>query len=232
MTSTGLYCSYCGQLNDAEAEFCSRCGARQKPIGGSSATTPSGYAASAVQPGLSDVGGTVPAMPSASYAGAPSYPEQQPYAPAQFSFRGYGGFWIRVVAALIDGAVTSVALAPIFFLLVGASAVAGGTGPRPMNQGMAALILLVFFPLTIAIPWIYGATMESSRYQATLGKMALGLKVTDLSGRRISFGRATGRHFAKIVSGIVFYLGYIMVGFTQRKQGLHDMLAGTLVVKA
>jgi uncharacterized RDD family membrane protein YckC len=60
----------------------------------------------------------------------------------------------------------------------------------------------------------------------------LGLKVTDLEGRRISFARATGRHFAKILSGLMFFIGFIMAGFTQRKQALHDMIAGTLVVRA
>jgi uncharacterized RDD family membrane protein YckC len=77
--------------------------------------------------------------------------------------------------------------------------------------------------------WIYEAAMESSSKQATLGKMALGLKVTDLEGRRISFARATGRHFSKIISGCILLIGYIMAGFTQRKQALHDMIAGTLV---
>jgi uncharacterized RDD family membrane protein YckC len=72
--------------------------------------------------------------------------------------------------------------------------------------------------------------MESSSKQATLGKMALGIIVTDLEGQRISFGKATGRHFSKIVSGIILYIGFIMVAFTEKKQGLHDMMAGCLVV--
>ena len=71
--------------------------------------------------------------------------------------------------------------------------------------------------------------MESSSRQATVGKMALGLKVTDLEGRRISFARASGRHFAKYISGMILLIGYIMAGFTERKQALHDMIAGTLV---
>ncbi|MGA9497765.1 MAG: RDD family protein, partial [Terriglobales bacterium] len=77
--------------------------------------------------------------------------------------------------------------------------------------------------------WLYEAFMESSSYQATLGKMIFGMKVTDLYGNRISFGRATGRHFAKWLSGMILGIGYIMVAFTERKQGLHDLLAGTLV---
>jgi uncharacterized RDD family membrane protein YckC len=79
--------------------------------------------------------------------------------------------------------------------------------------------------------WLYFALMESSAKGATLGKMALGLRVTDLSGNRISFGRATGRYFGKIVSGMIFSIGYIMAGFTQQKQALHDIMAGCLVVR-
>jgi uncharacterized RDD family membrane protein YckC len=77
--------------------------------------------------------------------------------------------------------------------------------------------------------WLYEAFMLSSPYQATLGKMIFGMKVTDLSGNRISFARATGRHFAKWLSGIILCIGYIMVALTERKQGLHDILAETLV---
>ncbi len=91
---------------------------------------------------------------------------------------------------------------------------------------------VVSFVLSSCAGWIYEAAMESSSKQATVGKMALGLKVTDLEGRRISFPRATGRHFAKYVSGMALLIGYIMAGFTERKQALHDMIAGTLVVRS
>ena len=73
--------------------------------------------------------------------------------------------------------------------------------------------------------------MESSEYQATLGKMLLGLKVTDLKGRRISFLRATGRHFGKILSGLILGIGFFMIAFTKKKQGLHDIITECLVLK-
>jgi uncharacterized RDD family membrane protein YckC len=73
--------------------------------------------------------------------------------------------------------------------------------------------------------------MESAPQQATLGKMALGLKVTDLQGEPISFARATGRYFGKIVSSLIFFVGFMMTGWTEKKQALHDIMAGTLVVK-
>ena len=73
--------------------------------------------------------------------------------------------------------------------------------------------------------------MESSHLQATLGKMALSLQVTDLEGRRITFAKATGRFFAKYLSVLTLGIGYLMAAFTERKQALHDIIAGTLVVR-
>jgi len=81
------------------------------------------------------------------------------------------------------------------------------------------------------LSWIYYASLESSAWQATLGKKILGLKVTDLAGNRISFGRASGRFFGKILSGMILGIGFLMAGFTERKQALHDILAGCLVLR-
>ena len=89
----------------------------------------------------------------------------------------------------------------------------------------------MFFILFACVAgWLYSALMESSANQGTLGKMALGLRVTDLEGRRISFGKATGRYFAKFLSGMTLSIGYIMAAFTAKKQALHDFVAGTLVL--
>ena len=133
----------------------------------------------------------------------------------------YAGFWRRLVAAIIDGILVSI----VTLIIGGVLRLNSGlpTGPGSDNF-LANLINLI-------IGWIYYAAMESSEKQATLGKMAIGIQVTDLEGNRISFGRATGRYFAKILSAIILLIGYIMAGFTARKQALHDMLAGCLVVK-
>jgi len=93
------------------------------------------------------------------------------------------------------------------------------------------IVLFVSRILMIVIGWLYYALMESSVRQATLGKMALGLMVTDLNGQKISFDRATGRHFAKIISALILFIGFLMAGFTRRKQALHDMIAGCLVIR-
>jgi Predicted membrane protein/domain len=84
--------------------------------------------------------------------------------------------------------------------------------------------------LGIVIGWLYFAVCESSAWQGTLGKLALGIRVTDMQGNRISFPRALGRYAAKLLSGIILCIGYLMVAWTQRKQGLHDMVCGTLVL--
>jgi uncharacterized RDD family membrane protein YckC len=143
----------------------------------------------------------------------------------------YAGFWRRFAALIIDEMFISV-------VLVGAEAVLGailGTnfGFRPGIFGgkqLGAVLPLKFMGGTL-IHWLYWAGMESSGYQATLGKMALGLIVTDLKGEPISFSRATGRYFGKFVSALLLGIGFLMTGWTGKKQALHDIMAGTLVVK-
>jgi uncharacterized RDD family membrane protein YckC len=90
---------------------------------------------------------------------------------------------------------------------------------------------VAIYVITIAGYYLYYAFMESSANQATVGKIALGLKVTDEEGNRISFGRALGRTVAKILSALILFMGFVMAGFTDRKQALHDTIAHTLVVK-
>jgi uncharacterized RDD family membrane protein YckC len=85
--------------------------------------------------------------------------------------------------------------------------------------------------LGIVVAWLYYAIQETSPKQATLGKQALGIVVTDLQGKRIDFVKATIRYFSKIISSIILLIGYIMAAFTEKKQALHDMIAGTLVLK-
>ena len=152
----------------------------------------------------------------------------------------YAGFWMRFLAYVIDAIVMGIACAIVvvpFVLVMGITAATGaGDGDVESGGGAMLAVLMGSFALAIILfavvaAWLYFAIMESSSKQGTLGKMALSLKVTDLEGRRISFGRATGRHFGKIVSQMILYIGYIMAGFTQQKQALHDIMAGCLVVR-
>ncbi len=127
----------------------------------------------------------------------------------------YAGFWRRVAAALIDGLLVGIVSWIVTAIFSGIS-----------DGAEATAQILVF-----VAAYGYYAGMESSSYQATVGKIALGIQVTDLNGNRISFGRALGRNLAEILSALILLIGYIMVAFTAKKQGLHDMIAGTLVVK-
>ncbi len=109
------------------------------------------------------------------------------------------------------------------------------TARQSREEAAAAfLIFIAMFILlilgSVLINWLYYALMESSRQQATLGKMAMNIKVTDIDGKRISFGRATGRHFAKFISDIIINIGYIFAAFTDKKQALHDLITDCLVI--
>lgn len=99
------------------------------------------------------------------------------------------------------------------------------------EYGIWPVIVGIYAIECIAISgiWLYYAFQEAGQYQATIGKRAMGLIVTDLEGYPITFGRATGRYFAKGLSSMTLGIGYIMAGFTPKKQALHDMVASTMV---
>jgi len=143
----------------------------------------------------------------------------------------YGGFWIRFVAVLIDGILVQVVVVPFGALMGGAIGVAGVATSMP-GEGTRLVSVIVGVVLGLLGSWIYEAAMESSSLQATLGKMIFGMKVTDVNGNRISFMRATGRHFAKYLSSLILFIGYIMAGFTARKQAPHDIIADADVLSA
>ena len=142
----------------------------------------------------------------------------------------FGGFWRRVLASIIDSVILNVAMTIVGGVL-GLGTGFGGLAADGSDVAVLAALLSANALLGIVGTWLYSALMESSALQATVGKLAVGVVVTDLEGERISFMRATGRPFAKIVSAMILLVGYIMVAFTDRKQGLHDMMAGTLVYK-
>ncbi len=140
----------------------------------------------------------------------------------------FAGFWIRFLAAIVDGIIINIILLPVALILGILVGVAGKTVGMP-DLGIDLVGTFAGFGLGLLASWIYEATTTSSSWQATPAKRLLNIYVTDLDGKRISMARATGRHFAKYVSSITLLIGYIMAGFTQRKQALHDILAGTLV---
>ncbi|MBI2679746.1 MAG: RDD family protein [Candidatus Solibacter usitatus] len=150
----------------------------------------------------------------------------------------YAGFWLRYLALIIDGMIATPVILILLlpFGLAGVlTAVIGKAVDDPESIPMAVGGLWVFIGAAIALSvvgnWLYHAVMESSSFQATFGKKILGMVVTDLAGQRISFAQATGRHFGKLLSGLIMNIGFIMAAFTEKKQALHDMLAGCLVVR-
>ncbi len=185
-----------------------------------------GKTSDAVAPYCQNCGRPLAAQPP---AGAPpiAVPPVAAAQPPAAALR-YGGFWIRFVAFVIDSCVLIIAFLPLR-IVFGISFLGMG---RPM-YGVPFFGIIFFASIfRLVVNWLYFAGLESSPWQATLGKLVLGLKVVDLEGRRISFGQATGRFFGKILSAMIFCIGFIMAGFTARKQALHDMLAGTYVLHA
>jgi uncharacterized RDD family membrane protein YckC len=208
-----MFCTKCGANVPEGAGFCNACGT---PVGGA-----------AVARVVAPAGVVAPA----AYAA--------PVAPSFAPNVAYAGFWLRFVAHVIDSAIFAV----IFFVLLIITVLALGGGAflaslKDLGDSGGVLPagfiiwLLVLFPALIVVTWLYYAKMESSPSQGTLGKIALGLIVTDMEGRRITFGRASGRFFAKMITGMIpLAIGYIMAGFTEKKQALHDMIATCLVLR-
>jgi len=217
-----MFCSSCGAKVAEGSAFCGACG---RPIigyklGGPEPESPGGSAAPSA--GVATPGAAVPA------------------AAAAMGITAYAGFWLRLVAAIIDGLVLAIPFGCVFFLLV-ASAIPFAMMRPPDPMRMMFLILprlLVFLVITLVGTWLYWSLTESSTWQATLGKKALGLYVTDLEGRRLTFGRASGRFFAgrgismvPYVGGLYYLISCILAGLTERKQALHDIIANCLVLR-
>lgn len=142
----------------------------------------------------------------------------------------YAGFWRRCLALLIDLVIVLLGCFVIGFLMVVLLAIAllsTGSSAPGSDPTVSLVALLILFVLT----WLYFAGLESSPWQATVGKRATRLLVTDRLGRRLSFGRASGRFYAKALSAPPLLIGYLVAAFTPRKQALHDLIAGTLVVR-
>lgn len=150
----------------------------------------------------------------------------------------YAGFGQRFAAILIDGVIIGAVamivgfvLGALFFTSAGLNTIISG---EELDDGTIIMGILsyIFFVFMILIgSWLYFALQESSTKMGTIGKRAMGIVVTDMDGNRISFARASGRYFGKIISGSIMYVGYIMAAFTERKQALHDMISNCLVMQ-
>jgi uncharacterized RDD family membrane protein YckC len=177
-----------------------------------------------------------PVPPAPPVAGAPS----ATHGSAVAALDDYAGFWKRVAAYIVDALVMWIPNTIISTMLGATKAaevymqakLAAGDDPQLALQAMETY-MHALWPALIAqtvLTWLYFAYCESSAWQGTVGKLALGIRVTDMDGKRISFMHATGRYFAKILSAFIMCIGFLMVAWTQRKQGLHDLIAQTLVL--
>jgi uncharacterized RDD family membrane protein YckC len=201
-----MFCSHCGAQIAENGQFCTHCG------------NPTGAVAAPPLAPTPEMVGAYAAVPQQMFPAMPV---------------AYAGFWLRFVAYIIDAFILCLVAVP-FFVLVGGVAVlqgvAAGRSPDEFLPAMMGTVLAFEFGALGGV-WLYYALFECSSWQGTPGKKFLGLYVTDANGQRISFGRATGRYFAKMISGMTFLIGYMMAGFTARKQALHDMIANTLVLR-
>lgn len=177
------------------------------------------------------------ADPDHSYA-APSAPVLPQTTTA--ALEDHAGFWKRVAAYILDAIILYIPqllIEKMFGVDVAKEslrqAVLSAGGDMQLVMAAQTQFYATMWPaflLSFVISLLYFALCESSAWQGTPGKLALGIRVTDMQGRRISLPRALGRYLAKFLSAIILFIGFLMVAWTQRKQGLHDMIADTLVL--
>jgi len=208
-----MFCIRCGTNLPDGAAFCASCGA-------------------IVTAGMDALGAVAP--PTAANSGPWAAKPAEPFAAGEGLV--YGGFWRRFWSYLIDRFILGIAFMPVGFMVFVPMLATRSGGWTDTDLPTEAIAAFLGATLTVAFlgllgSWFYYALMQSSSRQATLGQLALGLRVTDLEGRRISFARASGRHFATVLTGLTFGIGYVMVLLTARKQTLHDLVAGTVVVR-
>jgi uncharacterized RDD family membrane protein YckC len=211
-----MYCSKCGSALAPNTAFCQVCGTPVQPAVGAA---PAGLPANSMAPALTG--------------------EVSPHwlPPAT---RAYAGFWLRFVAHLIDGVLLGIVglalLVPILALTGLGAALHGINRVNPPDPAIVAAFassIGLLIAGSVLLSWLYSAYFESSDWQGTVGKKVMNLVVTDLQGNRVSFGRASGRFFAKLISGLIpFGIGYILAGITEKKQALHDMIASCLVLRS
>jgi uncharacterized RDD family membrane protein YckC len=218
-----MICTKCGASMESDAAFCAACGTqvirvRQTPAIGWN--------------------------PQADAAAAAAEQELEAYASAYADVTAtqpiaYAGFWLRALAYVIDLALLGVATMPLLAVLTPLAGNHWEEYSKLSTQEMFNLsnpavlpFMMIVMPVVVLCGWLYYALCESSSWQGTLGKKVLGLRVSGLDGRPVTFARASGRFAGRIVTGFVpFGIGYLLAGFTKRKQALHDIIAGCLVLR-
>lgn len=163
-----------------------------------------------------------------------SYAQKLREGVAPASSSRYAGFWIRMLAWLIDTIILMVVASVVQFAFLGSFITVPnlqpGGDPTAALSGMMGMIGIVYL-VNMVIGCSYEAGFVSSSLSATPGKLAVGLKVLRPDGSRVSLGRAVGRYFAKVLSGLILGIGYLIIAFDSEKRGLHDMICDTRVIQ-
>jgi uncharacterized RDD family membrane protein YckC len=239
-----VFCSTCNARLLEGATFCNQCGA---PVTAPPRAEPANADALQVErlgdppPPLEAMPAPRPVVPAATPSFGPAStpalgtplpplppgpifapPAYRPPAPA--AAVRYGGFWRRLWGSLVDSAWCYL----IATLTMMALRMDVSFDPSDMN--LFGDVDWGQMAVNQTVAWLYAALFMCSPAQGTLGQLLFNLKVTDVAGRRISFLRATGRYFAQFISTLVLFIGYLMIAFHPQKRGLHDLIAGTLVV--
>lgn len=142
----------------------------------------------------------------------------------------YAGFWLRAIAYLIDLVLLTIIAGTVILVPLMERGAIPADKPWFLLTEKTRQVTAIQLLLQM-IYWLYSASFESSSWEATPGKKMLGLAVTDIQGRRITFARASGRFFGKLLSQFLLFFGFVLAGFTEKKQALHDILAGCLVIR-
>lgn len=229
-----MFCSKCRTQVADTAAFCPACG---QPTGSQPAPprgiplAPGGFMPPPVEvapePAAREMAGVVYPAPGAAHAVV------------------YAGFWLRFVAFILDAVIVGIPSAFVFLWILAASHISRSIFTNPPETPSALMgllgtsVILRIALFSVVITWLYYATLESSAWQATLGKKTLGLYVSDLAGNRVSFGRASGRYLGMVlfrlpplIGPLLFFpIDCICAGLTEKKQAIHDMLASCLVLR-
>jgi uncharacterized RDD family membrane protein YckC len=164
-------------------------------------------------------------------AGRPQSPHYQWNSGADPRIPQYAGFWTRIGAFIIDCVVIAVFIAVYNLVTTIFSGQILALGPSPRTESGYYATSFVILLIQMGLVVVYYAGFESSAWQATPGKLAAGIRVTKVDGERVSFLQAVARHIASGFSWILFSIGYLIQPFTQRRQTLHDLITGTVVVE-
>ncbi|MHB9024354.1 MAG: RDD family protein [Armatimonadota bacterium] len=222
-----VVCPDCGENNSDQAVTCTACGRLLRQDSSTSISMPASETPRPRKAVVDYLSGTV--APDSNSTGEPETSASHTTDSVQPIPRQiyenvadhHAGFFLRFIAMIVDVVILGILAVLIAVLTRQTHFITQVTWQMPVS----------WYAYALAIMLLYGTVMESSGFQGTLGKMALGLVVTDLFSQRVSFGTALLRNLGKILLGIMCIFAYLAIDFTEKKQGLHDLITGCLVEK-